>query len=292
MLKTTPSQPNPSLTPNNPQNPNPVSAVSLLALADLTWDLSGQVFQPAGKWKLTPFAERFYQTVSHTPPSLTMSKPVCPNSKPCQMAEPLMSSSVVSPAKMCQWQENEQDLTANAQACSLTLSVLSKQLSQDLSCLKMSQVSSIPTMAKTYKQSFKRLPNAGMWDFGECWTAVISESPKNAVGYSWSQVWEHTHQLSLWLTWGQWNAFVARLNRNRAGRTHTIRYWQGSAHPPSTSIVPISSLCQTDGIRWLSGSERLSMMGFAKDWMRPTLVKLGLRETPSVRKLHSLSQAT
>ncbi|UXZ04866.1 DNA cytosine methyltransferase [Moraxella nasicaprae] len=193
---------------------------------------------------------------------------------------------------MSPWQANEQDFTDSGQACSLMLSVLSKQLSQDLSCLKMSQVSSIPTMAKTYKQSLKRLPNAGMWDFGECWTAVISESPKNAVEYSWLQVLENTHHLALWLTWGQWNAFLARLNRNRAGRTHTIRYWQGSAHPPSTSIVLISSLCQMDGIRWLSGSERLSMMGFAKDWMRPTLVRLGLRETPSVRKSHSLSQAT
>lgn len=90
---------------------------------------------------------------------------------------------------------------------------------------------------------------------------------------------------------GSVDAFVARLNRNRAGRTHTIRYWQGSAHPPSTSIVPISSLSQTDGIRWLSGSERLSIMGFAKDWMRPTLLRLGLRETPSVRKSHNSSQA-
>lgn len=292
MLKTIPNQPNPPLTPNNPQNPNPVSAVSLLALADLTWDFSGQVFQPVGKWKLTPFAERFYQTVSPTLCSLTMSKPVCPNSKPCQMAEVSMSSSAVSPAKMCQWQEKGQDFTANAQVYSLTLWTLSEQLNQSSSCLKMSQVSSIQTMAKTYKQSLKRLPNAGMWDFGECLTAVISESPKNAVEYSWSQVLENTHQLSLWLTWGQWNAFLARLNRNRAGRMHTIRYWQGSAHLPSTSIVPISSLCQTDGIRWLSGSERLSMMGFAKDWMRPTLRKLGLRETPSVRKSHSLSQAT
>lgn len=121
---------------------------------------------------------------------------------------------------------------------------------------------------------------------------VISESPKNAVEYSWSQVLENTHHLALWLTWGQWIAFLARLNRNRAGRTHTIRYWQGLAHPPSTSIVPISSLCQTDGVRWLSGSERLSMMGFAKDWMRPTLHRLGLRETPSVRKSHSGLQTT
>lgn len=279
MLKHT-NESNPPLTPNNTQNQNPVSAVSLLALADLTWDFSGQVFTPAGKWKLTPFAERFYQTVSHTPPSLTMLETACPKSKPCPMAELPKSSSAVFPVKMCQWQANEQDLMANAQAYSLTLLRLSKQSSQDLSCLKMSQVSSIPTMAKTYKQSLKRLPNAGMWDFGECLTAVISESPKNAVEYSWSQVLENTRHLALWLTWGQWNAFLARLNRNRAGRTHTIRYWQGSAHPPSTSIVPISSLYQTDGVRWLSGSERLSMMGFAKDWMRPTLLRLGLREMP------------
>lgn len=178
MLKTIPNQPNPPLTPNNPQNPNPVSAVSLLALVDLTWDFSGQVFQPVGKWKLTPFAERFYQTVSPTLCSLTMSKPVCPKSKPCQMAEVSMLSLAVSPAKMCQWQEKGQDFTANAQVYSLTLWTLSEQLNQSSTCLKMSQVSSIQTMAKTYKQSLKRLPNAGMWDFGECLTAVISESPQ------------------------------------------------------------------------------------------------------------------
>lgn len=177
MLKTTPNQPTQS-TPNNNQNPNPMSAVSLLALADLTWDLSGQVFTLAGKWKLTPFAERFYQTVSPTPPSLTMSKPVCHISNPCQMAEPLMSSLAVFPVKMCQWQANEQDFTANAQACSLTLWTLYEQLSQDLSCLKMSQVSSIPIMAKTYKQSLKRLPNAGMWDLVSAPQPLFRSPPK------------------------------------------------------------------------------------------------------------------
>ena len=41
------------------------------------------------------------------------------------------------------------------------------------------------------------------------------------------------------------------------------------------------------GIRWLSGKERLNIMGFAADWMRPTLQKLGLLETPLYLKLHN-----
>lgn len=176
MLNTNPQHPN--LTTLNSQNPNPVSAVSLLALADLTWDLSGQVFVPAGKWKLTPFAERFYQTVS---PHATQFDDV----QTClPKIQALPNGGVVDviiggfPVKICQWREKEQDSTANAQDCSLMLWTLSEQLSQSSSCLKMSQVSSIPTMAKTYKQSLKRLPNAGMWDLISAFQPLFRSPPK------------------------------------------------------------------------------------------------------------------
>lgn len=93
-------------------------------------------------------------------------------------------------------------------------------------------------------------------------------------------------QSSLWLTPDQWEAFQARQRRARAGQTRTVRYLQVLGMAASTSVVLISSLCQTDGVRWLSGAERLQMMGFLKDWMRPTIKKLGLPETPSVRRSH------
>jgi hypothetical protein len=63
-----------------------------------------------------------------------------------------------------------------------------------------------------------------------------------------------------------------------------ILYWQTKQAHKSLWAVPLSSLNRTDGIRWLSGSERLKMMGFASDWMRPTLQRLSLPETPSLRK--------
>lgn len=52
----------------------------------------------------------------------------------------------------------------------------------------------------------------------------------------------------------------------------------------------ILSVSPTHGIRWLSGKERLTMMGFAWDWMRPTLQRLRLPEMPSVRKSQNGSQ--
>lgn len=197
-----------------------------------------------------------------------------------------MSSQADFPAKMFLSLVNEQGLKASVHRYSLMLWTLWTRSNRPISCLKMSQVSSHQMMAKTYKQSLKRLPNAGMWDFGECLTAVISESPKRRRVFLVAGLGKYP-PFSLMADLGS----VERIS----GKTESQSCWAdahhtllaGSAHPPSTSIVPISSLYQTDGVRWLSGSERLSMMGFAKDWMRPTLQKLGLRETPSVRQLHS-----
>jgi hypothetical protein len=38
--------------------------------------------------------------------------------------------------------------------------------------------------------------------------------------------------------------------------------------------MSFSLLRKTDGVRWLSGTERLKYMGFAGDWMAPTLRRL------------------
>jgi DNA-cytosine methyltransferase len=89
---------------------------------------------------------------------------------------------------------------------------------------------------------------------------------------------------SCWLTPRQWTQYLQRLSRsNGHGRRMPglpILYWPRKPDPRSLWAVPLSSLTRTDGIRWLSGSERLRMMGFASDWMRPTLRRLSLPETP------------
>ena len=73
-----------------------------------------------------------------------------------------------------------------------------------------------------------------------------------------------------------------------AGRQKTHRtLLAGIAPAVSTERARILSLSPADGVRWLSGAERLQMMGFAKDWMQPTLQRLGLPETPSVRRLRA-----
>lgn len=60
---------------------------------------------------------------------------------------------------------------------------------------------------------------------------------------------------SLWLTPGQWNAFLARRKRAARGRTLTLPCLQVSPNRKvSTSRAAISQLSATDGVRWLSGS--------------------------------------
>ena len=90
---------------------------------------------------------------------------------------------------------------------------------------------------------------------------------------------------SCWVMPEQWSAYLARRKRAAPGRTLTLRCLQVSpTGQVSTSRAEISSLSPDAGIRWISGGERLSIMGFGADWMRPTLRRLGLRETPSVRR--------
>jgi hypothetical protein len=93
---------------------------------------------------------------------------------------------------------------------------------------------------------------------------------------------------SCWLTPRQWTQYLQRLARSsgHGPRMHglPILYWREQQPHKSLWAAHLSSLSRTDGVRWLSGSERLKMMGFASDWMRPTLRRLSLPETPSLRR--------
>ncbi|HGO7170305.1 TPA: DNA cytosine methyltransferase, partial [Neisseria meningitidis] len=92
--------------------------------------------------------------------------------------------------------------------------------------------------------------------------------------------------MSLWLTPAQLESYLARLTR--AGcKSRMVLCLEGFPMEPLTAQAQIFSLRPTDGVRWLSGKERLTMMGFSSEWMRPTLRRLKLRETPSVRRSHA-----
>lgn len=141
---------------------------------------------------------------------------------------------------------------------------------------------SIPTIAKTFRASSQNLPNAIMWDSQECLTLNISESPKAVAEFSWSQVLDDTPPSSSWLTPDQWNQYLSRLVRNGSQNRRVLGLaillqLQTSTKAKtlaSTWAVNFSLLRKEDGIRWLSGPERLAYMGFAKDWMRGTLKRL------------------
>lgn len=252
-------------------------------------DSKTQATEPPGKWNSTPPTGLSLPIDFLTPPS----------SKTCATAAPTTSAPSTSsppdfPAKTSA--SPAQDPTtktpeayaANEAACSGKSYESSKKHNLAGWCLRMSLTCSLSTIAKTLKQSSGPLRNAGMWDAGECLMLSISESPSNVVAYSWSQVIDECPPSSCWLTPRQWKQYLQRLARSRGHgpRMHglPILYWQTKQAHKSLWAVQLSSLTRTDGIRWLSGSERLKMMGFASDWMRPTLQRLSLPETPSLRK--------
>lgn len=192
--------------------------------------------------------------------------------------------------------KNTEACAAPEAACSGKSYASSKRYNLAGWCLRTSLTCSLSTIAKTLKQSSGPLRTAGMWDSGECLMLNISESPSNVVAYSWSQVINKCPPSSCWLTPRQWTQYLQRLARSDGHSTRMpglpILYWQTKPAPKSLWAVPLSSLTRTDGIRWLSGSERLTMMGFASDWMRPTLQKLSLPETPSYRKSRNGSRGS
>ncbi len=224
------------------------------------------------------------------------------NLKTCATAAPITfqpstSSREVSPARTSARQgptsitATSVDYAANAAAFSGKSYASSKRYNLAGWSLRMSLTCSLSTIAKTLKQSSGPLRTAGMWDFGECLMLSISESPSSVVAYSWSPVIDKCPPWSCWLTPRQWTQYLQRLARSSGHARRMpglpILSWQTTPQGESLWAAQLSSLNRTDGIRWLSGSERLKMMGFASDWMRPTLRRLSLAETPSCRKLRS-----
>ena len=267
-------------TPTNhpePLNQNPPSAACSPASAVSTSASSRPVSAPRGRSKSTTCAAPSSPTDSHTPPNLPTCAPSCPSSGA------QTSSSADSLVRTFQRWAGAPVWPVRGQDCSSMPSTSSKPSNRDFWCWKMSPVSSHQTMAETSKRCLQRLPNAGMWDSGACLTLVISESPKTAAAYLSLPVLESSPHWSLWLMPDQWAMFLARAKRAR--KTVFLRSLPDSpARQPSIWRVPASSLSPEHGIRWLSGSERLRISGFAGDWLRPTLQRLGLPETPSCRK--------
>lgn len=120
-----------------------------------------------------------------------------------------------------------------------------------------------------------------------CQDVSMAGKRRGGGSFSWPD-WESSPQSSLWLTPEQFAAWQARVARG--GKNPTVLCLQASRQAVSTERARILSLSPADGVRWLSGAERLQMMGFAKDWMQPTLQRLGLPETPSVRRLRAGSR--
>lgn len=236
--------------------------------------------QPHGRLKSPTSRTRCCATAFRTPDNSAMCAPAYPS---CGRLTLSSADSLVRTFR--QWAK-ERDSQAREQVCFSMPCTSSPRSNRAGWYWKMSPACSFQTMAETSRSSLKRLPNAGTWDFGGCLTLVISESPRAAAEFSYSQVWESSPHWSLWLTPGQWNAFLERRRRAARGRTLTLPCLQVSpSRTVSTSRAAISQLSATDGVRWLSGSERLKLMGFVSDWVRPTLQRLMLPETPSVRRL-------
>lgn len=224
----------------------------------------------------TPSSSKTYATAAHTTSNLSMSSPV---------ASLARTSAWPAPADRT---KTSAACVANEAACSGKSYVYSRKYNPGGWSLRTSLTCSLSTIAKTLRQSSGPLRTAGMWDSGECLMLNISESPSNVADYSWSQVIDACHPWSCWLTPRQWTQYLQRLARSSGHCARMpglpILYWQTKPDPRSLWAVPLSSLNRTDGIRWLSGSERLRMMGFASDWMLPTLRKLSVPETPSCRR--------
>lgn len=255
-------------------------------------DLKQPVTAPPGRLNSTPSTGlclpidfpmhaslRTCASAAHTISALSMSSP---------QASPARTSASPVAAKTTNIPE---DYGASAAACSGKSYESSKRYNLAGWSLKTSLTCSLSTIAKTLRQSSGPLRSAGMWDFGECLMLNISECPSNVVEYSWSPVIDECPPSSSWLTPRQWTQYLQRLARSSGLGPRMpglpILYWQTKPGPRSLWAVPLSSLTRTDGIRWLSGSERLKMMGFASDWMRPTLRRLSVPETPSLRRSRS-----
>lgn len=273
----------------NTKKRNPLSAASSQELADSTSDLNAPVGEPRGKSKstqspglslLTDFPMPDILKTSGIAARRTFHRSIA--SLPASRARTSARPAVARPG----WAFPAREAGSSARQFASSMSFNPAGW-----CLKTSRHCSIRKIAQTSRQSSHRLPSAGIWDSGECLMLNISEAPAAVVGFSWSQVLDDTPALTSWLTPTQWTQYLARVSRSSShgGRASGlgILYSPLRPHHKSLSAVSLLLLTRTDGIRWLSGPERLRIMGFASDWMRPTLQRLGVPETPSPRRSRS-----
>ncbi len=179
-------------------------------------------------------------------------------------------------------------LVAASPAFSSTAWRSSERFSPSSSCSKTFQTCSIPMVAETFKRLSAHSPNSVTWDLRACSIHRLSECPKTVVGFSWLHVLDKNPHSSSWLTLGQWKRYLLRLARAESQRARVLglgillrlQTSSTTAIPESILAVNFSLLRKADGIRWLSGPERLRYMGFPGDWMRPTLKRLMRPETP------------
>ena len=260
-----------------PPQPQRLAACSP-ASADSTSALSTPGTKRPGKLSSTQTAARCLRGTSQAPTGTTTCAPQAHTTLPASM-----SSQPDSPAKTSAAWAQERALPERAQASSGKSAASPKKYGPSGWCLKTSWACSTATLGKTLARSSKPSPSAGMWDVGGCLILNISESPKAAVGFSWSQVLDANPPLGCWLTPRQWTQYLARLRRHKP----QDRQMDGlpivclpKAHQASSpSVARLLSVTEEDGVRWLSGPECLMLQGFPSDWMRATTAKLGRPET-------------
>ena len=202
---------------------------------------------------------------------------------------PSMSSLEVSPARMCRPWAHVPGLPVSEQVSSGKSAASSRKFGPSGWCLKTSWGCSLAMVGKTLQRSSGPLPTAGMWDAGGCLMLSISESPRGAGVFSWSQVLDDSPPLGCFLMPHQWKQYLARLARSKShGRRMNglpIVYWPRARPASCLSVRRLLSVTKEDGVRWLSGPESLKLQGFPPDWMRPITSKLGRPETQSVYPL-------
>ena len=176
----------------------------------------------------------------------------------------------------------------SAAASSMSAWRLSVRWSPNTSSSRTFQTCSIPMVGETFKRLSSHSPNAVTWGLQECSIHRLSEYPRSVAGFSWSRVLDTNPHPSSWLTLGQWSRYLARVARHGSQNSRMLglaillrlRTNTTDATPAPILAVNFSLLRKTDGIRWLTGPERLRYMGFPGEWMRPTLKRLMQREMP------------
>lgn len=190
--------------------------------------------------------------------------------------------------------KKEKDLRANDPVCFSKSFASCRHLSPLGWCLRTCRTSSLLMLARTLKQWSGRLPNAGIWDFGACLMLGISECPKIAAAGSWSRVLDATPPSSSYLTRKQWRQYLARLSRSRShgarwGSLPILKQRQ-TQRGESILVQRFSCVKKTEGIRWLSGKEALAYMGFPRDWIAKTGLKVTRRAMQLSLHAHNTSR--